>query len=442
LNSIFTIQHAASFFATHLSLPAKSTLFNLARQCGFVRREPRKLDPESFVISCLLLALQKGASLRRQAVLAGTLAGSVISKQGLHQRLSGRIEAFLQACLAAVLSSRLAGGRSGSVPAGFSRVLLQDSTCLALSPALAARFPGPANQSGKPAASLRLQCLYDLGRERFVSFLLSPFTRNDQSAAHDVVGLLRPGDLLMRDLGYFSLSSLTKIADLGAFFLTRLRYGVRLSCSQTGRSLVLAELLQPGVGLDLPVLLGPKGALRARLLAFPLPAATANERRRKARADRDKRLRHAEDYYHLLGWAIYLTNADDQQLPAARVPPLYRLRWRIEIVFKAWKSHWGLASVRSAGPRQVAPLIYGALLLIALTHHQPLRSDDEATAPPPISLLRLAGLAADWFMPLLFAGIGPDELCRRLRDQGRLHARYDRRRKRKNYISLRQDSLG
>ncbi|MBE0544218.1 MAG: transposase [Verrucomicrobia bacterium] len=43
-----------------------------------------------------------------------------------------------------------------------------------------------------------------------------------------------------------------------------------------------------------------------------------------------------------MGWTIVLTNVPRAVWPAKALAPLYRLRWRSEMIFKAWKSHLGL----------------------------------------------------------------------------------------------------
>jgi hypothetical protein len=171
----------------------------------------RKLDLRAFVLSCMVLAVQNSCSLRQHAILLGITSGITVSKQAVHKRLAAHLPEFLQACLGAAIRFRLAADRSLGA-GGFGRILVQDSTCVSLSPRLAARFPGPANHTGKSQASVRIQCLYDLLSESFAWFSLSAFTRNDQSAASDVLGLLKPNDLLIRDLGYFTLASLKAIA--------------------------------------------------------------------------------------------------------------------------------------------------------------------------------------------------------------------------------------
>jgi hypothetical protein len=394
----------------------------------------------------MVMAWQKSCSLRQQAIIAGICSSTTISKQAIHKHLGKNLGLFLQGCLAAAIAQRLRAQRR-IASAAFVRILVQDSTCLALDARLAERFPGAANQSGKVQAGLRIQCLYDLLAERFVAFSMGAFTRNDQAASRDVLPLLEPDDLLVRDLGYFTVASLKGIICAGAFFLTRLRYGLSLFCPHSGQPIDLAKLLQPGATLDLPVLLGRRQKLPVRLLAFPLPEAIANERRRKARSNRDKRLRHTQAYMHRLGWNIFLTNAPAKRLPPTMAPKLYRLRWRIEIIFKAWKSHFSLTQVAKLGIRQIEAIVYGLLLFVVITHQQSLPCDRAIPShtpgrpPNPLSMLRLSELFGNYLLVWLIAALPQHEFQKRLYDQINAHARYDRRR-RKNYVDIRNDTLG
>jgi hypothetical protein len=232
-------------------------LLALARQTGFLLRQPRKLTPRLLVLATVLLVSQSAVSLRRWAVLVGVLGELSLSKQALWERLTGRAVAFLQAVLAQLLGRRL---RLDSTPppalARFQRVLVQDSTTLALSPRLAAHFPGAANARGDTRGLLKLQVLYDLLSQRFVAFGLSGFRRNDQTAAQDVLPQLRPGDLVLRDLGYFGVENLSRIAQAGAFFLSRLRLDVGLFHSETQRPFNLLGTLKRQGHFDGEVCLG------------------------------------------------------------------------------------------------------------------------------------------------------------------------------------------
>lgn len=387
------------------------------------------------------LVLLGRSSLRHQALLLGMAAATTLSKQGLHKRLKQPALSFLLHCLEAALSRHIP---RCDLPAlsSFPRILVQDSTCLSLPPALARAFPGPSNQSRKAQASLRIQCVYDLSAERFLHFLLGAFTRNDQSASSDILPLLLPGDLLLRDLGYFTLQSLRDIAAKGAFFLTRLRFGTSVLDPICAKPLQWRQILSSTRPVDLSVLLGLNENLPVRLIAIPLPPAVANERRRKARLNRDKRLQHNELYFHLLGWGLFLTNASVQELPTTKVPALYRLRWRIEILFRSWKNHLGLKSPHRIGLFQAQILVYGLLLFAVLVHHS-LPTPSLTADPPhsgPFSLLLVADFFALFLLPAWFSSISIPDFSFLLQQQLNTHCLYEKRR-RKNYPTFKSEAL-
>jgi len=405
-------------------------LLTLAQQCGFTRRKARKLTPLLFVQATLLLVSQSTVSLRRWAALAGVLGELCLSKQALWERISGRAVAFLQAVLALVLARRLqlpAAARPAAL-ASFRRVLVQDSTTIKLTPKLAAAFPGSRNQRGANHGQLKIQALYDLLAQRFVTFSLSGFNRNDQAAAGDVRRVVQAGDLVLRDLGYFVVASLQQIAQAGAFFLSRLRLDTGLLDPRTGQSLNLLGQLKRHGQFDGEVLLGAS-QLRVRLVAVKLPAAVAAERRRKARQNRDGRCRPNARHLALLGWAIFVTNVPRTVWRAKTLAQVYGLRWRIETIFKAWKSHFRMTEVPRGSAPQLETMIYARLtfvtLMAPLCATSPWRQG-ESTAPPPLSLLKLAGLVADFFLILCL-----EASHRRISDawllQLNYHGRYEQR---------------
>jgi hypothetical protein len=104
-----------------------------------------------------------------------------------------------------------------------------------------------------------------------------------------------------------------------------------------GRPLQLAELLR-GKALDHPVLLCAGYRLAVRLLVLPLPEAVAAQRVRRARTHRDHRLNHSPAYYRFCRYEVFITNAPQADLPLRAAADLYRLRWQVEVLFKALKS--------------------------------------------------------------------------------------------------------
>lgn len=406
-------------------------LLTLAQQCGFTCRKARKLTPLLFVQATVLLVSQSVVSFRRWAVLVGVLGQLCLSKQALWERITPRAVAFLQAVLAHVLHRRLVGTVAAppAALATFPRVLIQDSTTLKLSPKLASAFPGSRNQCGAAHGQLKIQSLYDLRGQRFVSFSLSGFNRNDQAAAPDVLAVARAGDLVLRDLGYFVLATFQQIAQAGAFFLSRLRLDTTLRDARTGQALDLLGTLKRQGRLDREVLLGV-AQLRVRVVAVKLPEAVAAERRRKAKQNRDQRWRPSARHLALLGWAIFVTNVSREIWSAQTVAQVYGLRWRIETIFKAWKSHFRLTEVPRGAAAQLEAMIYARLIFVtvfAQTCAGAAAYSGNAESPRQ-SLLQWAGLIGDFFLVLCL------EAWRRPLHESFLrqldyHGRYERRRR-------------
>jgi hypothetical protein len=369
--------------------PRASRLTKLARETGFIERTPRALDLHCFVLSCLFILTQPLCSLSFQAAFM-SLCARPLSKQALHKRFKKpQLIVFLQALLADVLGNKDFTAK-GSYQ-HFGRILIQDSTTIALDPKLAKAFPGPANQHNRSQAHLRVQSVLELKSGQLLHFLLSPFTTNDQAHSSRWLEWIEPNDLIIRDLGYFNLKAFAMIEQAGAFFLSRLPFGIRIQCPKTGKTLALKSLLDPAACTDRRVCIGKN--LHLRFVAIPVPEDVANERRRKARHNRDKRLAHSPEYYHALGWSILITNADQERLPVSQILNLYRLRWRIESVFKLWKSSCGMRKISSVGPHQAIPMILGMLIFSALVHNQWIPQLEAYLDPPrPLSPTKLIPL--------------------------------------------------
>jgi hypothetical protein len=395
-----------------------------------MKRKARKITPLLFIQAAILLVDQSVVSLSRWAVLLGVLANDRVSKQSVWGRITQGAVALLQQTLGLVLAERVTE-RVRALPQAlraFHRVLIQDSTTIQLALRLAKIFPGSRNQCGSKHGQLKIQALYDLLTQRFLSFSLSGFNRNDQAAAQDVLPLLTPGDLVLRDLGYFVVETFQRISLAGAFFLSRLRLDTGVREPRTNRPLNLLKRLRRQGRLDIPILLGQQ-QLAARLVAIPLPESVAAERRRKAKQNRDKRCQPNATALALLGWAIFVTNVQREVLDARAVAEIYGLRWRIETIFKAWKSHFRITAVPEGSPEQLRSIIYARLIF--LTVMVPFCTSSwqaawQANQPPPRSLLKVAALLGDFFLLLCLEAWGIRG-TQALLLQIDYHGRYERR---------------
>lgn len=407
---------------------ASSQVDQLAQETGFTRRAPRKVTPSGFVLTACLFALQTGGSLAAFAQLWAMHHQQTLSKQAVHKRCSTAAVAFLQTVLQSILRSLITQPGLPSPLAGrFGRILIQDSTNLALPNKLASIFPGPANQRSKNQSSLKIQATLDLLQNQWVRFHLSPFTCNDQSASPQILEGIQPKDLIIRDLGYLVLDVLKQIQQCGAYFLSRWRYGVLVRLSASGEKADLVKLFGASALWEGSVLLGHE-KLAVRLIAVRLNETLAAERRRKARSNRDRRLNHTPEHMKLLGWNIFITNVPPEVLGADVLIKLYELRWRIEIIFKAWKSNFCLDHVPNGSAEQVLMVVLGKLIWIAWFSVQ---FAQLVAQKLNVSILKLA----DWwskFAPLIFQP-NPTTSAN-LRQLMIYYCRYDKRRKRPNFL--------
>ncbi|NVJ07794.1 transposase, partial [Myxococcus sp. AM001] len=63
----------------------------------------------------------------------------------------------------------------------------------------------------------------------------------------------------------------------------------------------------------------------------------------------------------------YLTTVGRDVLTALEVAEAYRLRWRVELLFKALKSGVGLTALRATRPGVVLALVYAKVIALALS---------------------------------------------------------------------------
>jgi len=230
---------------------------------------------------------------------------------------------------------------------------------------LVATFPGPRNQQGQQATA-KIQVLMDLLCETFVHFEITPFTQNDQSMAAEILKFAQPGDLVLRDLGYFSLATLQKMNTRGIYFLSRLLVSTALFDAQDETRLHLLHALQAHETLDMLIYLGAHERIPARLVAQPVATEVAEERRHKAQTNRDRRSNHNAEYLASLGWDIFVTNVPQKWWSLSQACQVNACRWRIETVFKSWKSNFKIDEVPKGDAPRVRAHLYAALILITM----------------------------------------------------------------------------
>jgi hypothetical protein len=323
---------------------SKLEIEELAKSSGFQTRKPKKLEIIGFLGGFWLMVLALEHSLSSWARHICKLQGTFISKQALDKRLkksNGLGKSVLQEVLKQPLSKALQSARYSRLFCRFTNVYVEDSTCISLPKGLATRFPGPYNKSGQ-SATARIQLRLNLLKDLYSNIELQSFRDNDQKHAKQILSILQVGDLVIRDLGYFSLKVFQQIRLKGAFFLSRYRYGVHVLDEQ-GQQIDLVRAIKKASAagrqvVDMQVYIGKIVKVPVRLVAIRAPQAVILKRKRAAKKDRDRRLNHDKGYYDLLEWTIFVTNVPKDRWTYKAVFNAYRFRWRIEVIFKCWKS--------------------------------------------------------------------------------------------------------
>jgi hypothetical protein len=405
----------------------------LARSTGFQQRSQRKIAIRDLTLGVMAVVAAGRLSFERVATSIARRARQRYSKQALHKRLDPAVSAFLLAMFARCMQPAVHEARARGLFAPFRRVLLHDSSTIGLPSRFAKHFPGSANQR-KGFSQLKIQVVCDLLNDHVEHLSLSGFTRNDQRASPDILALLRPGDLVIRDLGYFVLSVFAAIIERGAYFLSRYQHGTVLLDPLTQRPIPLATVLKKQGFFDANVWLGVEAKVPVRVVAVPVPDAVANLRRRKLRQNRDRSLNPGKEHFFLLGWNIFVTNVGAEVWPAKQLPVIYRLRWRIETLFKAWKSYLALTELNTRCLAMIHLSVMTKLIFCAFVYRACQHIEITlGTAGRRVSLLRVANILSA-LAPCLeaaFVNLTPERLLAQLLDH---HGFYEHRSDRRNFL--------
>lgn len=337
-----------SNFLSHLDIE------NLAIKTGFCIRAPRKITTNFFLLSFFNVMLKKCYSLRQWSSELSFLTGQPISFQAIAKRLQIRQLPFLKALLLRGLEAQLNRYNDVFSDAGlfplFNRILIQDSSCIKLPDSLSEYFPGSVNQYGKKKAIARVQLCIDLKSNAYRDIDLKSYCNHDGTYADKILDYIEHGDLILRDLGYSITRIFRQIDNLGAYFISRLhvKWCVLDTENEEVIDLVgtLKKLDQSNTQvLDKEVKIGKNEKLKVRLVSIKLTEQQAQKRRAQARKNGNRNKKGSKSTSYLLGWNIFITNIDQDQLSVQKVYKFYSLRWHIELIFKNWKSHFRINEI-------------------------------------------------------------------------------------------------
>lgn len=332
-----------------------------ALQFGWLKRSPRKITPASLFDAVCFEASHGSASFNDVASRIHTLP----SRQAVARRMNESALLFFQHCLALLIEHKAAAAKPAPWLDRHRRVILQDSTVLKLPAWLFDTFSGVANAT-TTVCNARVQTVYDLKSRRFLHFSIDPYSKNDLLCAPQLK--LCEGDLVLRDRGYLFADEIQRHLDAKADCIYRHKTGALYLDADTLQPVdLLAELRNNG-WLDLRVRLNNKAQTPVRLLSAPVSQETASLRRMKAKKETHGHAPSAA-VLALMDWTVFITTIGAPEADFKTILATYGLRWRVEVLFKSWKSHLNFDTIHRVSKTQLHILLTARLLIItALTN--------------------------------------------------------------------------
>jgi hypothetical protein len=347
----------------------KQLINKIAKLTGFIGRKDGKIKPYNLILGFMIMTSKQLKSFDSWASEIAMIDGISLTKQAVEERMNYKTESMLKLVFEEKLSTALKPfqSRVNDVITGkFTDILIDDSTTINLPSELAEYYPGNVSR-GEKKSQAKIHALYNFTKNNFSFLDIHSFTDNDQSLSPNVFFYLKPGDLILRDLGFQVLSVQRQLISKGVFLITRKKFGTKIYDIRTGEEMNLLKILGKKDWFDGYVLVGKAEQLKMRLIISPLPKEQASERIRKEKKNRDGRTKHNLEYYKQLGYTILLTNVPSEICSRKEIKQLYELRWRIETIFKTWKSHFSIEKIipnECKNPHRINCIIYLMLLQI------------------------------------------------------------------------------
>jgi hypothetical protein len=340
-------------------LPADLDLDELARSSRAIQRQrcEHGINDGASLLRLSLARGPGGMSLQETAAWAHLNGVAEVVAQSLNERLH-RATSFL-----ALLTHHLLAGRR-------LRSRLWSGRCLRIADG------SSLSQPGSKGTDWRLHAVYDLGQGGFTHLELT-----DRQGAES---LLRcepaAGEVLIADRGYARARELRACLDRSGpqarDFIVRIGWRALALRDPQGASFDLIGHLQAiapdadpqEVAVQAVVGRGSQpDLLPLRLIVVALPAdkADANRKRllRKASKHQDK----LDPRSLVAAGFVMLVTALPDEIPAAEIAAVYRLRWQVELAFKRLKSLLHIDRLPTRTRNGSLSWLYPHLILLLLT---------------------------------------------------------------------------
>lgn len=351
--------------------------YDICKACSFIRRSSSRLQGAEFIKAMVIPGSELAtSSLKKTCCRIKEFNGQAnLSAQALWERINSisaplvmkTVFGHLREYVMAKTAERLPMLKS--VLAGFSSVKIEDSTSITLHEKLEGTYQG-THRGGSVASQIKINVVTDILKGTITCASLHEGRVPDQALASKVLEHLQEGDLLIRDLGYFSLEIFEKMQQINAYFLSRLQPGVKVYLSKDDSDpLDLSKWVEKNIQggtLDRDIFIGEKKVL-VRLVCYLQPKEVTQKRLTEAnkRAKRTGRTLSRSKKL-CMSYSFFITNVPREMIDTKMIGTVYRLRWECELIFKRWKSLLNIDYLKGTHPNRIECLIWSRLCTIVI----------------------------------------------------------------------------
>ena len=388
----------------------------IGRDTGVIQRQ-RKFSGMTLFRTMVLTFMKSPGAAPHEFVATAAQVGVRVTPEAVQKRFTEKLILFLREGLRPVLQ-QVVRADPVAIPLlrRFTAVEIGDSTTVTLPDDYADLFPGCGGAAGVGKAAVKIQARWELISGQLTKLVVEPGRRSD-GQSQEAEDAVRPGSLLIRDLGYFSLDWFARLSQAGASWISRWQLGTSVA-DRDGRPLDLLEFVQGcrgGGPIDLPILLGATARLACRLIVLRVPQEVAARRRQQAYEKARKHGRQpSRECLAWCDWTLLVTDVPAGKLSWKEVVVLYRARWQIELMFKLWKSRSQLGVSRPTWSAVERMAAFWAKLIGVILQHWLLLSSTWSN--PRRSHWKAAGVIQQWIVSLTGALGDLEQLSRVLEE--------------------------
>jgi hypothetical protein len=287
-----------------------------------------------------------------------------VSRQAVCKKIKEPCKIFIQELVEILLKRKIEKEKYARVleSLNYKRIIVQDSTIVKLPSSLFEVFSGVRNQKTK-STNARIQVVYDLIAEEFISFDIHPYSENDAKVTSDLQ--IEEGDLVLRDRGYLTLNEIARHKKSNADCIFRHKFRTVYLDVNTLEPIDLTSMLKQNGILDIEVRLNNQQKTKVRLMSSPVEKSVADERRRKAKKE-SRHKKPSKEYLEQQDWTIFIVTINNTDICFNDIQKLYSLRWRIEIIFKGWKSNLNFSKFHNISEIQCYVMLFARFFMVIL----------------------------------------------------------------------------